>query len=79
MRAEMAGLDEPLKSLKVMRALVNDPSYEVRVRMAARMVDGMCEGTVRSVPEGYAKYLELLRDCPYDDDFRADVMMEAMS
>ena len=78
-RAEMAGLDEPLKSLKVMRALVNDPSYEVRVRMAARMVDGMCEGTVRSVPEGYAKYLELLRDCPYDDDFRADVMMEAMS
>ena len=78
-RAEMAGLDEPLKSLKGMSGLVNDRSYEVRIRMASRMADARRDRPDGGMPEGYADYLELLLECPYDDDFKADVMMEAVA
>ena len=78
-RAEMAGLDEPLKSLKGMSGLVNDRSYEVRIRMASRMANARRDRPDGGMPEGYADYLELLSECPYDDDFKADVMMEAVA
>ena len=59
--------------------LVNDPEYEVRIRMAARMVDPMRHAMMLSRHDGMDRYLGMLEESPYDDDFKADVMMEAVA
>ena len=78
-RCELVELDEPYMKMEAGERLVNDPEYEVRIRMAARMVDPMRHAMMLSRHDSMDRYLRMLEESPYDDDFKADLMMEVVA
>lgn len=76
-RCEMVELDEPYMKMEAGERLVNDPEYEVRIRMAARMVDPLRRRMIISRHDSMGRYIDMLEHSQYNDDFKDDVVMEA--